>query len=260
MQNTLNGKNDFIKYSLDDFGIINSSEPQVGNIFHNLLKNSNKINLVITFNLDFYFNTKKNPEFYDICSKSDHIFPDGYGITKLLNLKYGISVNRITGNDIFIILLKLANKLRLRIACVGSTDSSLSMLKNKIIKIYPDINICETISPPAMFENNDAYNKQVLNRLVNSKPDILFLALGSPRQEIWLAKYKDEIGARINIGVGAAFDYYSGIKQRCPGILQKSGMEWAWRLSNEPLRLFKRYVVDDIPFFVKEYYKIKFSK
>ncbi len=216
--------------------------------------------MIITFNLDFYLNASINPEFKNICQSSGFVFPDGFGITKLLKLKYGITVNRITGNDLFILLLELANKNRLKAAFAGSTNKTLAKLRNKIQINYPDLIICETESPPLNFEKDPIVNNSVIEKLKDSKPDILFLALGSPRQEIWLAENKERIGAKINIGVGAAFDYYSGTKKRSPEFLQKTGLEWTWRLFNEPGRLFRRYIIRDLPFFIKEYFKIKFSR
>ncbi len=86
----------------------------------------------------------------------------------------------------------------------------------------------------------------------------MFLALGSPRQEIWLSKHKNEIGAIINVGVGSVFDYFSGKKKRCPKFLQRIKIEWLWRLLSEPNRLFKRYIINDIPFFLKTIFLKKY--
>ncbi len=155
--------------------------------------------------------------------------------------------------------MELANKYKLKVTFAGSSNKTIVKLRNKIRINYPDLIICETVSPPLNFENNQLNNIEVIQKIKASKPDVLFLALGSPRQEMWLYKNKEEIGAKINVGVGAAFDFYSGTKKRSPEFLQKLGFEWVWRLFNEPGRLFKRYIIRDLPFFIKEYLKIKFS-
>ena len=143
---------------------------------------------------------------------------------------------------------------------MGSTIEALKKIQIKIAKEFPALIICCTLSPDYNFESDFEKNIKLVNELKNAKPDILFLALGSPRQEIWLAKYKDTIGAKINMGVGAVFDFYSGTKARSPEFLQKFGLEWLWRLFNEPGRLFRRYIISDIPFFIKEYFRIKFQR
>jgi len=157
-------------------------------------------------------------------------------------------------------ILSNANSLGLNVAFVGSTINVLNKIRIKISKEFPALKICCTISPDYIFESDPEKNIKLVNEVQNAKPDILFLALGSPRQEIWLSKYKDQIGAKINIGVGAVFDFYSGTKTRSPAFLQKFGLEWLWRLFYEPGRLFKRYIISDIPFFIKQSFRIKFLR
>ena len=246
----------FNRLNLDNIEIICSSVEQVSDKLSHLIKNTNKENLIVTFNLDFYRNSEINPVFNNVCKSADFVFPDGVGITNLLKLKYGIKLKRITGNELFIILLSIADKNNLSVAFAGSTEKTLNKLKEKIQSRYPGLKICAVISPPLNFENDLSYNSEMIEKLKESKPDILFLALGSPRQELWLYENKEKIGAKINMGVGAVFDFYSGVKKRSPVIFQKIGLEWLWRLITEPGRLFKRYIIYDLPFFIKCAYKI----
>lgn len=247
-------------FDLEGISIISSSPEQVKYELRQLLLQPDSNELLITFNLDFYHNTKKYPYFREICENSRFVFPDGYGITKLLKIQHRISVSRITGHILFQILLELANELRLRVAFAGATENSLNKTINRVSGNYPGLVICEAVSPPENFEEDETQSKNVSNKLRNCQPDILILALGSPRQEKWLADNMEFIGAQINIGVGSVFDYYGGSKKRSPEIFQRAGLEWLWRLVNEPARLSGRYIINDIPFFIKQYLKIKFKK
>ncbi|MFO7446926.1 MAG: WecB/TagA/CpsF family glycosyltransferase [Ignavibacteriaceae bacterium] len=221
--------------------------------------NQDKASLVLTYNMAFLKNAETNSYFRDISQNADLILPDGSGIIFLLKVKYGNRVNRITGTDVFNILLKAGNKLRLNIAFLGSDEEVLCRVKEKIKGSYPAINIVSSISPPFLFEKNKEQNKKVIEELIRAKPHILIAALGNPRQEIWLAENMEKIGAKINVGVGAVFDFYSGRKKRAPVFIQNVGMEWLWRLSLEPKRLFKRYFFANA-FFLQTLTKLLFDK
>lgn len=252
--------NSFDTLNLDNIEIISSTIEETGEKLFYLINSSNKQNLIVTFNLDFYRNTEIYPEFKSACQNADFVFPDGTGITKLLKLKYGNNVKRITGNELFEIFLLKANESGLRLALVGSTVETLNKLSGIIRNKFPGINICAAISPPMNFELQHEYNIKIIGELKEAKPDILLLALGSPRQELWLYENKDKIGAKINMGVGATFDFYSGSLKRSPVFLQRVGLEWFWRLLTEPGRLFKRYIINDIPFFIKKIFQLLLAK
>jgi N-acetylglucosaminyldiphosphoundecaprenol N-acetyl-beta-D-mannosaminyltransferase len=95
------------------------------------------------------------------------------------------------------------------------------------------------------FEKSPEENEAILQRLRDAKPDICFVALGSPKQEVWLHENHEASEVPVTIGVGAAFDFVAGRAKRAPVLLQRTGMEWAWRLCLEPRRLYRRYLVED---------------
>lgn len=211
--------------------------------------------LLITFNLDFLKISLEKRVFKDVCLNADYVIADGHGITSLLRRFYGKRIDRITGTDIFLTAMTICNEHGLRAALVGSSSEVQKKVVSRINKEYPNCKIVASVSPPYLFEENSEENLQLISALKSSAPDVLFLALGCPRQEIWLYRHKDEIGARINVGIGGVFDFFSGEKKCCPRPLQFIGLEWLWRLLHEPKRLYKRYLINDLPFYLKTFLK-----
>ncbi|MCX6152283.1 MAG: WecB/TagA/CpsF family glycosyltransferase [Ignavibacteriales bacterium] len=244
-----------MRHILNDIKISTGSKILVFEEVEKLLERTNN-SLIITFNLDFLRISTQNLIFKDICTKADIVVPDGIGVTSLLRMIYNIKVNRITGNDIFQFLLNLSRSDHLRYAFIGSEEKVLRKLESYIDDEFPYLKEKLFFSPQYKFEESKIENEKLVNTLVRFKPDILFLALGCPRQEIWLYEHMNKIGAKINIGIGATFDFYTGFKKRSPIFFQELGFEWLWRLMSEPKRLFRRYVIVDIPFYFKSVIKI----
>jgi len=177
------------------------------------------------------------------------VVPDGAGITFLVWLKYRARIERITGSDLLGICFDIANKNSLRIALVGASEQTLTKLKIISHQKWPNAFVF-TSSPEYEFEKNNELNTEVVNSLKCFNPDILLVALGCPRQEKWIFTNQKIIGAKISIGVGAVFDFYSGTIKRAPLLIQKFSFEWLWRLVHEPVRLGKRYLLNDLPFLI----------
>ena len=112
----------------------------------------------------------------------------------------------------------------------------------------PNLKIVETYSPPYGFENDDKENAKIMDLIKKSNPDVLFLGLGFPKEEIWLWKNKDAMKIPVSIGVGASFDFIAGYKKRAPRWMQRFGLEWFFRLCQEPRRLWKRYIIGNLIF------------
>lgn len=248
------------KYLLDDIPIYSENAENLKNKIKNILDNKIYPLQIVTLNIDFLRIANIDKEFKEICKNSYIVVPDGIGIILLLKLKYKIDISRITGNDILNIILNLSTSKKLKIALLGSSNSTLLNIKNKIKINNLNVEVTNLISPPLNFEENEKLNREVIEQLSKSKPDILFVALGCPRQEKWIDKHKNDIGFNIGIGIGAALDFFAGSKKRSPHLLQKFGMEWLWRLISEPKRLFRRYIINDIPFFIKKVIEIKLNK
>ncbi|HET6465682.1 MAG TPA: WecB/TagA/CpsF family glycosyltransferase, partial [Nitrospiria bacterium] len=124
-----------------------------------------------------------------------------------------------------------------------------TMLKKKLRNRFPGIKIVGSFGPPFRVLTAEE-DGEIVGTINAAAPDILWVGLGAPKQELWMAEHHGLLKVPVMIGVGAAFDFHAGSKKRAPLWMQKSGLEWAWRLSQEPGRLWRRYLIDDLPFFL----------
>ena len=131
----------------------------------------------------------------------------------------------------------------------GSTEETLQMLRTKLEESYPEINIVGMYAPPfrLMTEEEDIQAIEIINQSV---PDFVWVGLGAPKQEKWMAAHQGRVSG-LMIGVGAGFDYFAGNIKRAPAWMQRHNLEWLYRLWQEPARLFKRYLVTNTKFLVE---------
>ena len=125
----------------------------------------------------------------------------------------------------------------------GSSDSILELVQSNLLKHYPEIKITYAYSPPfrALTEQED---KSVVQQINDTNVDVLFVGIGCPKQENWMAEHKEQLHC-VMLGVGAAFDFIAGNKKHAPRWIQKIGLEWLFRLLSEPKRLWKRYLIQN---------------
>lgn len=130
----------------------------------------------------------------------------------------------------------------------GSTEATLATLQIKLLASFPDLNIAGAISPP--FRTlSPAEDAAIIAQINHSGAGIVWVSLGCPKQELWMATHRGSINA-VMVGVGAAFDYHAGTIKRAPKWMQHNGLEWLHRLVSEPKRLWKRYLVTNTLFVI----------
>lgn len=172
--------------------------------------------------------------------------PDG-GPLSTVGRKRGYSeMSRVTGPDLMGQIFKISAQKGYRHYFYGSTETTLKMLREKLEQQYPGIQIVGMYSPPfrPVSQEEDC---QIIDAINATKPDFVWVGLGAPKQEIWMADHQGKVDG-LMIGVGAGFDYYAGNIKRAPGWMQKCNLEWLYRLLQDPKRLFKRYVVTNTKF------------
>jgi N-acetylglucosaminyldiphosphoundecaprenol N-acetyl-beta-D-mannosaminyltransferase len=192
-------------------------------------------------NIHVVMECNKNSDYKNIINKSAGNFPDGMGVAwtlKLLGSKFN---GRVRGANFMLRLCSYASEKNLRIFFYGNTEQTLEALQQKLKTMFPKIQIAGAASPPfrpLTKEEDDAYVKGINN----ADPDILFVSLGAPKQEQWMAEHKGRIKA-VQLGVGAAFSFITGKVKEAPKWMQKTGLEWLYRLPQEPKKTINRMLL-----------------
>ena len=179
-------------------------------------------------------------------NKSDLAIPDGMPLAWLISRRRKLKQERISGADLTVLLCDIAAQGSVKIGFYGSGTEVLKKLELVLRARFPQLQIACMISPPyrALSPAEDAAMVRQLN---NSGAGIVFVGLGCPKQEIWMAAHRGQVNA-VMIGVGAAFDYLAGTVKRPPVWMQRAGLEWLGRLIAEPRRLWRRYFVTNTVF------------
>ena len=172
--------------------------------------------------------------------------PDG-GPLSTISRKRGFKyAERVTGPDLMKEIFQISEEKGYTHYFYGSTDKTLDRLKLKLKEQYPRLNIVGMYSPP--FANKVSIeNEAVLHEINKSNADFIWVGLGAPKQEIWMALHKQKVNG-LMIGVGAGFNYFAGEIKRAPKWMQKNNMEWIYRLKQDYKRLFKRYMKTNLKF------------
>lgn len=178
--------------------------------------------------------------FCNIVNKADLVIPDGKPLVWVQRLSGYKTATQVRGPDLFIKLCKKAQASRIPIGLYGGTQDSLNKLLDYLNYKFPDLNIAFSISPPFR-DLTTAEEKEYVNKINASGAKILFLGIGCPKQEKWMSRHKNNLSC-VMIGVGAAFDLFSGRKNHAPRWMQNMGCEWLYRLATEPKRVWKRYL------------------
>jgi len=199
------------------------------------------INKLSISELESYAFAEKS-DFEKIFNNVDLSLPDGRPLTWISYLCGNGLKQRISGPDLMIYLLNRCNKNKLKVYFYGSSQKVLNSITNRLNNEYKNIEF-SVDSPPYRLLTEEENIIKVKN--INSfEPNIIFVGLGHPKQEEWIFKNRNKINS-VMIGVGAAFDFYSGHTRRAPKWMRIIGLEWLYRLIQNPRRLFKRYLISN---------------
>jgi len=179
--------------------------------------------------------------FEQVVNSADLVIPDGRPISWAQKLLGHTDAKQVRGQDIMNELCRLSGNQEVNIGLYGGTsDDLLGQVVQQLTKDYPDIKITYSFSPPfrPLTEEEDEYVVKAIN---DAGVNVLFVGIGCPKQERWMAEHKSDLKC-VMLGVGAAFDFIAGSKNHAPRWMQKFGLEWLFRLFSEPKRLWKRYL------------------
>ncbi|BBE51025.1 N-acetylglucosaminyldiphosphoundecaprenol N-acetyl-beta-D-mannosaminyltransferase [Ferriphaselus amnicola] len=207
----------------------------------------------------------QDAEFGRVVHEADMATPDGAPVAWMMRKLGHADQQRINGPDLMWKYCELVSGLDsgLRrndggIFLYGSTEETLGILKAKLLAAFPNLKIAGAISPP--FRKLTAEEDDAIVAQINaSGAGTVWVSLGCPKQELWMAAHRGRINA-VMVGVGAAFDYHAGTIKRAPKWMQDSGLEWFYRLVSEPRRLWKRYLVTNTLFVIGAVRQLLFDK
>ncbi|GIN90671.1 UDP-N-acetyl-D-mannosamine transferase [Siminovitchia terrae] len=187
---------------------------------------------------------QKDKKLNEIIKSCALVNADGQSIiwaSKILNRPIK---ERVTGIDLMIQLLKLADKKHYNIFLLGAKEEVVNKVAKKITSEYPNLNLVGY--KDGYFKEDE--NEQVVTFINKSKPDILFVGISSPKKEYWLSENLSKLGVPFCMGVGGSFDVIAGETKRAPNWMQSIGLEWFYRLIQEPKRMWKRYLIGNLKF------------
>ena len=191
-----------------------------------------------------------NPAFAQVLHKADLVTPDGKPLVLMLRMMGALHQNQVAGMDVFLNLCDLAEQTGIKVYFLGSTKDILEKIQQKLNREYPILQVVGMKTIPFISIEEivrNSSNQDLIAEINQSGAGIVFVCLGCPKQELWMYKYRGLIEA-VMIGVGAVFSMYAEINPRAPYWIQQVGLEWLYRLLQEPRRLWWRYGITIPPF------------
>jgi N-acetylglucosaminyldiphosphoundecaprenol N-acetyl-beta-D-mannosaminyltransferase len=182
-----------------------------------------------------------------VLNRAGLVTPDGMPLVWLGRL-FGFKTERVYGPDLMLETCRLAEKKGYSNYFYGGDDGVAELLAEKLKQHFPALKIVGSFSPPFR-QLTPQEDQNIIQQINAANPDIIWVGLSSPKQDLWMAEHQGKIKAPVMIGVGAAFNFHSGQVKQAPHWMQRSGLEWIFRLYQEPRRLWKRYLIEN-PLFV----------
>lgn len=205
--------------------------------------------LIITPNVDHLIKARKDREFKRIYDNADLAVPDGVPLLWAAKFLGTALVERVNGTDLFEALCARAADRGYRLFFLGAAPGVAATAAAALAQRHPGINVVGTYSPPFDFLESVEENNKIANMILAARPDILFVGLGAPKQEKWIHRHMHKLRVPVSIGIGASFEYVAGCTARAPRWMRRTGLEWFYRIVENPCRYWRRYFVDDMIFF-----------
>lgn len=210
---------------------------------------SKKTSYVVTPNVDHIVKLETDKEFQKVYKEADLILTDGMPLIWISKVKKKPIKEKVSGSDLFPEVCKLAANKGYKVFLLGAAEGVAAKAAENLKKKYEGLNIVGSYSPSYGFEKNKDEINRIIEMINKVKPDILAVGLGAPKQEKFLYNFRKQLSVPVSLAIGASIDFEAGNVNRAPKWMQKSGIEWVYRLIKEPRRMFKRYLVDDMKIF-----------
>lgn len=202
---------------------------------------------IITVNLDFLYQAEQDASFRATINNADLAVPDGMPLVWLSRLMGTPLPGRVTGVELVMESCRVAAEAGVSVFLLGGTSEVAAAAAARVRALHPGLEV-SGYAPPfgPVSPDEDA---RIVERIRQARPGFLFVALGAPRQDLWIRDHRDVLGVPVAMGVGCVLDLLAGAVSRAPTWMQSAGLEWSYRLIREPRRLWRRYLLDDLPLF-----------
>lgn len=205
----------------------------------------NKSAYVVTPNVDHIVQLETSKELQDVYNNASLILADGKPLLWIAKW-YGTPIKeKLSGSDLFPLLCDMAAKKGYKMFFLGAAEGVAAKAAKNLAKRYKGLQVVGTYSPPFGFENNEDEMDKIKKMIKKVEPHILVVGLGCPKQEKFMYHYCKELGVPISFGLGASLDFEAGNVKRAPKWMANHGLEWLFRITQDPKRMAKRYLIDD---------------
>lgn len=191
--------------------------------------------------------SRENEFYRSVINHAGMATPDGMPLVWLGKKRGFREIERTYGPDLMLAVCERSKESQYKHFFYGGAPQVIEALEFKLKEKFPSLHVVGRYSPPFSEECQEE-KEEVLNEINRASPDILWVGLGSPKQDIWMHMHRPKLRVPVMMGVGAAFDFLSGVKRQAPRWMQKAGLEWLFRLACEPKRLWKRYMIGNAKF------------
>ncbi len=204
---------------------------------------------VVTPNVDHIIQLERGGELVEAYREANLILADGKPLI-WISKAYGTPIKeKISGSDLFPRLCALAARKGYKMFFLGAAEGVAARAAENLTTRYPGLQVTGTYSPSYGFEKDEAEVNKINEMIREAAPHILIVGLGCPKQELFIYHFREKLGVPLSLGLGASLDFEAGNVRRAPSWMANHGLEWLYRIFQDPKRLAKRYLIDDMKIF-----------
>lgn len=213
------------------------------------IESNSSTNYICVSNVHTVVTGMNDADYRNVTNSAFMAIPDGMPLSWVGRHRGCENMSKCSGPDVMEKLFELSEKTGYTHYFYGGSQETLDKLSEKLKIKYPKLNVVGMYSPPFR-ELTKSEDEDIVNKINELKPDVIWVGLGAPKQEKWMYKHVESIKSSIMLGVGAAFNFHAGTVKRAPLWMQNHGLEWFYRLVKEPRRLWRRYLVTNTLFII----------